>query len=161
MGIRSLLHFSLQSYLLVLASPLNSKNINYQICVFIPIASAINYFGNYIDYPTRWLYSKSKSEVTYTHPIMSTLALKLGQPDAPPPYYTYPFSQWAGLSMELRRGLPSLIHFSLRSTGWINSGVESPTTLFPLVIGLDQFWSGGGGFAPYYTFPFGQRAGLI
>ena len=37
-------------------------------------------------------------------------------------------------------------------------GASPPTALFPLVNGTDLLWSGGGGFAPYYTFPFGQRA---
>merc|ERR1712020_519872 len=80
----------------------------------------------------------------------------------PCPHYTFPFSQRALSHMERRRGLRPLLHFSLRSTGLIPYGAEEgalpPTTLFPPVNGPDLLWSGGGGFAPYYTFPFGQRA---
>ena len=62
----------------------------------------------------------------------------------------------------LVKGLCPLLHFSLQSTGLINyvaeEGASPPTTLFPSVNRPDPLWSGGGGFTPYYTFPFGQRA---
>ena len=40
----------------------------------------------------------------------------------------------------------------------LSEGALPPTTLFPPVDGPYQLCSGGGGFAPYYTFPFGQQA---
>ena len=57
-------------------------------------------------------------------------------------------------------GIGPPLHFSLWSTGLICYGAEEgpPTTLFPSVNGPVLLRSGGGGFAPYYTFPFGQWA---